>query len=109
MIGMDELTLRHLKLALEYADKKGEVLFPEARSAERLKQSTVNPVFSALWVELHERAERYAASTPEMLPFSRYMNLKLSLNGFKRLTVWNVSLIEFCLRQKIWLRSWISL
>jgi hypothetical protein len=72
MVGIDELTLKQLKKALEEAEQDGYVLFPEGRSVQQWKRSTSDPKFASFWAELRELGESYRDTQAVSLPFSEF-------------------------------------
>ncbi|GGD81388.1 heparinase II/III domain-containing protein [Paenibacillus nasutitermitis] len=72
-MGIDQLTLRELKTALEEAEREGFTLFPESLSADNWKKSAENPLFASLWREVREKGSDYASRPIEVLPFSEFI------------------------------------
>lgn len=70
MTGIQELTLRQLKTALER--EEGQALFPEAADPESWRRSRQDPRCAAVWREAREAGEAFLRTPPALLTYSAF-------------------------------------
>ncbi len=85
MTGMQHLTLRQLKTALEEAAQEGFVLFPESRKKRNWTKLQESVLFSKVYKEICDHAENGLTSNTATLPFSQFIRFGEdgNRNGFE--------------------------
>ncbi|ULL16140.1 hypothetical protein DVH26_17785 [Paenibacillus sp. H1-7] len=72
MTGIDQLSLRQLKNALEHPAGQEKPLFPEAANKEYCLRSNRDPRCEAVWDDIRKAGESFTAVPVELLPYSEF-------------------------------------
>ncbi|MCS7460594.1 heparinase II/III family protein [Paenibacillus doosanensis] len=72
MTGIEQLTLRQLKSALERAQDEGAPLFPEAADPRSWRRSRQDPRCAQVWNDIRTAGESFLSAAAPPLPYSAF-------------------------------------